>query len=469
MSEPALTIDGKREAIQGVPIHRTLLQHLRLTGRVGTKEGCAEGDCGACTVAMIAAGSDSRPRYQAVNSCLIPLVALADRQVVTASGLSRGDDLHPVQAAMVRLGGSQCGYCTPGFVMSLFAAYYNRELDDHAVEGNLCRCTGYLPIRRAIASLGEPAADDPFRQVLEQAPLGRSALHYRWNGSVFSRPTSLAEVIALLTEHPDARLIAGGTDLGVEISKFHRRFPLLVSLEAVPELGVVEDTPDYLEIGAGVPLSHIEGRLAGTFPALDEMLRWFAARQIRNRATLGGNLGTASPIGDLPPVLLSLDARVMATGPTGERSLPMATFFPDYRQTALTAGEIIRAIRIPKGLPKGATNRLAQAYKVGKRGTDDISIVAAAFTIDLDVEARVVQARLSYGGVAPTPVRASDVEELLVGRPWNSVTVREAAAALREAFTPISDHRGSAAYRRALAGNLFIKFHHQMSGKRVAS
>ena len=473
MAQIELIIDGSPERVPDAPCHRTLLEYLRLSGRVGSKEGCAEGDCGACTVALLAPDPDGAPCYQAVNSCLLPLAAVAGRNVTTVAGVAgAGGVLHPVQAAMVATGGSQCGYCTPGFVMSLFAGYYGdpRPLGDATIEGNLCRCTGYLPIRRAAASLGDPVHDDPHLLPL-RAPLpDPEEFEHGHDGQRFFRPASLARALELLAAHPEARPIAGATDLGVEITKFRRRFPLLVSLEAIPELQGLADTPEEVRIGAGVPLSHVEARLHGLFPALDEMLHWFAARQIKNRATFGGNLGTASPIGDLPPVLLALDARVALAGPQGERTLDIADFFSGYRQTVMGPGELIVAVHIPKTLPTGSVRRHSMSYKVGKRGTDDISIVAAAFSVDLDEGGRVLQARLGYGGVAATPLRALEAERALRGEPWNEVTATATAERLRAAFTPLDDHRGSADYRRRLAGNMFLKFfHHSRASQGVAA
>ena len=437
----------------------TLLEYLRHTGRVGTKEGCAEGDCGACTVAVVGEDANRKAQYQAVDSCIAPLAVFAGREVVTVEGLaSNSRTLHPVQEAMVRTGGSQCGYCTPGFVMSLFAAYYDGHADDGAVEGNLCRCTGYLPIRRAAQSLPQPQPDDPFLRMLEGARASDASRSYEFNGQYFFLPVTLGEVFNLLAEYPEAVLIAGATDLGVEINKFHRQPQVMVSLEHIPELRTIEDTSDYVDIGAAVPLTHVEEGLRGLFPALDEMLHWFAARQIRNRATLGGNLATASPIGDLPPVLMALDAKLRLESAAGGRWVEVSSFFKDYRKTELRPGEVIRSVRIPKGLPAGTARRLSQAYKVGKRGTDDISIVAAAFVVDLDSKERVLRARLAYGGVAATPVRALEVEASLVGKPWNVETVRGVKRELWRAFTPISDLRGSAAYRQKLIVNLFEKF-----------
>ncbi|WP_416666093.1 xanthine dehydrogenase small subunit [Egbenema bharatensis] len=461
--QASLTIDGKQTRLQEVSPTLTLLEYLRLKGYVGTKEGCADGDCGACTVALVGKNPNGQPHYQAVNSCLIPLGAVVGREIITVEGVANGS-LHPVQAAMVETGGSQCGYCTPGFIMSLFAAYYDRKVDDACVEGNLCRCTGYLPIRRAAQQVAqELPGEDHFSQQLAQSTPDLAPLSYQGNQQQFHRPTSLPQVLELFQQYPDAELIAGGTDLGLEFSHHRKHISVLISLEAVTELQQLQQMPEWVEIGAAVPLSHIEETLRGTFPALDEMLYWFAARQVRNRATIGGNIGTASPIGDLPPVLLALDAEVRLASANGERVLPLANFFKGYRQTERQPNEVIVSVKIPKTWTPGSAVRLSQSYKVGKRGTDDISIVAATFTIDLDDRQHILHARLAYGGVAATPARAIAVEEMLVGKPWNLATVQQVKPILRTTFTPLTDLRGSAEYRQLLVANLFEKFFVEMA------
>jgi xanthine dehydrogenase small subunit len=453
-----LTVNGETVRLKDVSPTITLLEYLRQSGRIGTKEGCGDGDCGACTVAIIGEGADGKPHYQAVNSCLIPLGAVAGREVITVEGVTNGQ-LHPVQAAMVETGGSQCGYCTPGFIMSMFAAYYDRQVDDMAIEGNLCRCTGYLPIRRAAQQVMQmQPSSDCFSQKLAQATIQIGQISYTCAEQKFYRPTQLQTVLELLQQHPEASLVAGATDLGLEMSHHSKNFPVLISLEAVAELKNLTNTPELVEIGAAVPLSQIEDNLRDVFPSLDEMLHWFAARQIRNRATLGGNIGTASPIGDLPPVLLALDAQLRIAKIGGERILPIADFFKGYRKTDLQPGEVIVSVQIPKTITAGATRRLSQSYKVGKRGTDDISIVAAAFTIDLGDRDRIKHARLAYGGVAATPARALAVESMLIGKLWNAETVKQAKQELKQAFTPLTDLRGSAEYRKMLVANLFEKF-----------
>jgi len=456
-----LVINGETVQLKDVSPTQTLLEYLRLSGRVGTKEGCGDGDCGACTVALVGKGADGKAHYQAVNSCLIPLGAVAGREVITVEAIANGK-LHPVQQAMADLGGSQCGYCTPGFIMSLFAGYYDRQLDDVTVEGNLCRCTGYLPIRRAAKLAAQTEPCDVYSQKLEQATVELATINYEGNNQQFYRPQRLEDILTLLETHPQATLVAGATDLGLEMSWHRQQYPVMISLEAVAELKRLEQTPEWVEIGAAVPLSHIEQTLHGIFPNLDEMIHWFAARQVRNRATLGGNIGTASPIGDLPPVLLSLDAELRLASAAGERIIPLASFFKGYRQTDLQPGEVIVSVRIPKAIAPSAVTRISQSYKIGKRGTDDISIVAASYVIDLDPQQTIVHVRLGYGGVAATPARATAIEEWLIGKPWNLATVQQAKVLLKDAFTPLTDLRGSAEYRKLLVANLFEKFFVEM-------
>ncbi len=465
-SHLTLLINGRTVNLAAVSPTTTLLQYLHQSGRTGTKEGCGDGDCGACTVAVLCAGADGQSCYRAVNSCLIPLGSVADREIVTVEGLAEAQ-LHPVQTAMVETGGSQCGYCTPGFVMSLFAAYYSGKPDDIAIEGNLCRCTGYVPIRKAAALLMQEKAEtkrcDRFTEKLAAPTANLESLQYLGHSEQFYRPVQLSEVLELLQQHPDATLIAGGTDLGLDISHQRRQFPVLISLEGVASLKQIHRTETAVEIGAAVPLSRIQAELEGVFPSLDEMLFWFAACQVRNRATLGGNIGTASPIGDLPPVLLSLDADINIAGSRGNRTVPLANFFKGYRQTDLKPGEVIVSVNIPLSKNPGATRRFSQSYKIGKRGTDDISIVAAAFTVDLDSADRIIHARLAYGGVAAVPARAIAVESALLGQLWTMDTVRRVKPLLHDAFTPLTDLRGSAAYRKKLVANLFEKFFVDMS------
>jgi len=463
----SFVLNGERIEIDGGDPHVTLLQWLRASGRTGSKEGCAEGECGACAVALVRRDARGRVRFESVNSCLIPLAAAAGQTIVSVEGVAAPDgSLHPVQRAMVASGGSQCGYCTPGFVVSLFCEYYRPgrlDFDPESIGGNLCRCTGYRPIADVARALPAPAAED--RRLPATAPVLGAVESAR-----FARPTTFEGLWRCLAERPGAIPIAGGTDLMVYANQKHQRFPALISLEALPALRVFTIDDAEIVIGAGLNLSEIEERLgheavgdaAGDVPLLAQLWPLFSSRLIRNRATLGGNLATASPIGDSPPVLLALDAEVTLAGPEGERRLPLSQFFLGYRKTALSPSEIIVSVHLPRPLP--AVQRF---YKVSKRVLDDISTVAAAFALDLTADRRVQRLRLAYGGVAATPVRALAAEALAIGRPWNRETVAAILAELAQLGSPIDDHRGSAAYRRAMIGRLLEKFFVEPGGETV--
>jgi xanthine dehydrogenase molybdopterin binding subunit/xanthine dehydrogenase small subunit len=466
-----ITVNGRKIRIEGESTTTTLLDYLRASGCTGTKEGCAEGDCGACTVGVVERDAAGKPTYRGVNSCIALLPMFAGKEVVTVEGLSQhGEPLHPVQAAMVDHYGSQCGYCTPGFVMSLFEGYYRKDcatackISDQ-LGGNLCRCTGYRPIRDAglavlqerDAARADTAAADPFRNRLNRAVESPLSLDYNTGTERFLRPVSLDGLFAMLRENPKAILISGATEIGVDVTKKARPFPILVSTEGVPELTRIIRTDDTWRIGAAATLTAIEETVAPEYPSLAKMLSVFAARQIRNRATLGGNLATASPIGDSAPLLMAFDAElVLATG-AGRRTVAVADFFTAYRKTLLAPGEIIAEILIPRGGPAAGLTRRSDFFKVSKRRELDISIVAAAFSIDTDAAGIIRRARMAYGGVAATPVRARRAEKALEG-----LTIAEAgsevAAILAEEFKPIDDARAGAAFRRGLIVSLWEKF-----------
>ncbi len=461
-------LNGRRIEVDGPAPTTTLADFLRSEGLTGTKIGCAEGDCGACTVALLENDAAGRPTYRAINSCIALLPMVAGREVVTVEGLADGERLHPVQAAMVEQYGSQCGYCTPGFVVSLFEAFYregcrtSRDLSDQLC-GNLCRCTGYRPIRDAaldaLAKRDEPAnGEDPFRARLEAAVPVLDSLAYEAAGERFFRPTSLAELFALWSAHREARLVAGATEIGVDLNKKFQAFPLLISTEGVPELTRITSTPAAWRIGGAATLTAVEEALAGEYPSFAKMLRVFASRQIRSRATLGGNLATASPIGDTAPVLMTLDAELVLASAAGERTVPIADFFTAYRKTVLGPGELIREIVVPRfpAVGPGATRRV-DFLKVSKRRELDISIVAGAFALDLDAAGVVCQARLAYGGVAATPLRARRAEAALEGRTL-AAAAEEVERILAADLHPIDDVRGGAAYRRGLVVSLWRKF-----------
>ncbi len=464
-----LIVNGRAVSLSGVAPTTTLLAWLRSTGLTGSKEGCAEGDCGACTVALVDRDATGKPTYRAFNSCIALVPMFAGREIVTVEGLAQcGADhkqLHPVQSCMVEHYGSQCGYCTPGFVVSMFEGYYRDgcrepwQISDQLC-GNLCRCTGYRPIRdAAVAALAQrpPPADDTFAARLKVPVRPPGALNYTAGGGKFFRPTSLPGLFTLLETYPAAQLVAGATEIGVELNKKFKTFPLLISTEAVPELtGITADDKAW-HIGAGANLTCIEEALGAEYPSFAKMLRVFAARQIRNRATLGGNLVTASPIGDSAPVLLTLDASVVLVTAKGERTVALADFFTGYRQTVLKPGEIMREIVLPRDGPGRGLARRVDFLKVSKRRELDISIVAGAFCVDCDAAGVVRKARIAYGGVAAMTSRARKAEKALVGKKFTEAAGR-VAQILRDEYQPIDDARGGAEYRRELVVSLWEKF-----------
>jgi xanthine dehydrogenase large subunit len=476
MSDPSssfqIRVNGETVTVDGASTNMTLLQWLRSTGRTGTKEGCAEGDCGACTVALVDGNACGERTYRAVNSCIMLLPMLAGREIVTVEGVARGDALHPIQKAMVHRYGSQCGYCTPGFIVSMFEAYYRTDLADangdtrakigDQLNGNLCRCTGYRPIRDAMLDAlheKKTSHDDLFQQRLApSSPMpGSPGLEYESsNGMTFLRPESLDELLAIKAEHgAKAELVAGATEIGVYINKQHRRYSLLVSTEGVRDLSVIEKDDAVWRVGGGATLSALEEALAGEYPMIDKMLRVFASRQIRNRATVAGNIVTASPIADMAPLLLALDAEVTLTKRDSERRVPISDFFAAYRKSVIEPDEVVRWISFRRNITPG---RRMDSYKVSKRRELDISITAAAFVVDMDDSNTITHARLAFGGVAPTPARAKRTEAVLIGRKWNETTLAAACDVLATEFTPLDDHRSGSDYRRDLIVSLFQKF-----------
>jgi xanthine dehydrogenase small subunit len=473
---PGLTVNGRRESLAGATPHTTALDWLRDRGLTGAKEGCAEGECGACAIMVARPGLDdpSTTDWVAVNACLVPAAALDGQEVVTSEGLGTPDALHPVQREMADRGGSQCGYCTPGFVCSMAAEFYRRDrhpssgdeghehgpngFDLHAMSGNLCRCTGYRPIKDAAYALGEAPADDPLAVRRDRPAPTAPATRLTADGAEFVRPGDLAEALGLLAARPDATLVAGSTDLGVEVNLRGSRPGLVVAIDRLAELRALEVGDHEIRIGAGLTLSEIERLLDGRVLLLADLFPQFASRLIRNGATLGGNLGTGSPIGDAAPVLLALDAElalvsVGSTGEVAERTVPVADYFTGYRTSVRRPDELIREVRVP--LPLAG---LTAFHKIAKRRFDDISSVAVGFALDV-TDGVVRRARIGLGGVAATPIRAVAAEDALTGRPWDPDTVDRAADVLAQAGTPLDDHRASARYRAAMLGQSLRKLY----------
>ncbi|GAA1610731.1 FAD binding domain-containing protein [Leucobacter chromiireducens] len=482
MNDNVVTVNGTRRPLTGTSPHTTALDWLRSAELTGSKEGCAEGECGACAILVATPNGDGGTELTPVNACLVPVYALDGQEITTAEGLGTPGRLHPVQEELAAAGGSQCGYCTPGFACSMAGEYYRptrtpsapkpdatervtgcaardaehgpNGFDLHALSGNLCRCTGYRPIRDAAYALGAPDAADPLQQRLGAPAPAAAPTDVSLDGARFVRPQSLADALALIRDEPDALLVAGSTDWGVEVNIRGRRAPLVVAIEQLDELRTLTVTDEVIEIGAALPLTTVERRLAGRVPLLAQLFPQFASRLIRNRGTFGGNLGTGSPIGDTPPALLALDARIVLAAADGEREIPLAEYFTGYRQTVRRSDELIRSIRIPLPLA-----RVTAFHKIAKRRFDDISSVALAFAFDVD-GGIVTHARIGLGGVAATPLRATDAERALLGAPWTPATVTDAAQILAESGTPMSDHRASAAYRARMMGSALLKFYH---------
>lgn len=480
MDHIGVTVNGRQRPMIGVSAHTSALDWLRGIGLTGSKEGCAEGECGACAVLVATPRDDGGTDWTAVNSCLVPAAALDGQEVVTAEGLGTPEQPHEVQERLAEAGGSQCGYCTPGFACSMAGEFYRRDrrageadaadaadtvegradahhgpngFDLHALAGNLCRCTGYRPIRDAAFALGNPESGDPLAERRDRPAPAAVATRLGDDGERFVRPSSLDEALGLLREEPDAVVAAGTTDWGVDVNLRGRRAPLTIAIERLAELRAFEVGDASIELGAALSLSEVQHRLGGRIPLLDELFPRFASPLIRNRATIGGNLGTASPIGDTSPALLALETRVVLVSAEGEREIDLAGFFTGYRTTARRPDELIRSVRIP--LPLAG---LASFHKISKRRFDDISSVAVGFAIDLD-DGVVASARIGLGGVAATPIRARATEAALAGREWNRETVRDAASVLATEGTPMSDHRASAEYRSLMLGTALVKLH----------
>jgi len=460
--------------LQDINPNTTVLQFLREHRQLnGTKEGCASGDCGACTVVIVQLDEQNQLCYKSINACITLISALHGKQLISVEALQQ-QQLHSVQQAMVDCDGSQCGFCTPGFVMSLFALQKNSsDHQEHEVQqalaGNLCRCTGYRAINRAaeqalkstVVDHFDPLARDTTQSLIaiRQRPPKDSQTGLNYQQQQSHLPEDLTALAQLLIDYPTARIIAGGTDLAVEITQRAQQFSNLICVQQVSQLQEQQVTDQHIEIGAAVSLHQCQQLLAPYFRDFSQMLERFASLQIRNQGTLGGNIANASPIGDTPPALIALDAKLILRRGTNTRELPVQDFFLDYRKTALQPSEFIEKILIPLPEPHTDSDWALKIYKITKRLDDDISAICAANFLRLNNRGEVISIRLAYGGMAAIAKRASKTEQALIGKEWSYANIENALACLSQDFQPLSDFRASSDYRLLVAENLLRKLY----------
>ncbi len=468
--------------IQEENANTTILEYLRKEGFCGTKEGCASGDCGACTVVLAEPDSKyTKLKYRTINSCIALLGNLEGNQLITVEGLKDKKGLHPVQQALVDYHGSQCGFCTPGFVMSLFALFQNhikptREQVLEGLTGNLCRCTGYRAIiDAALQAPIDTPADTPadahpceekktlkLLHSLKESP-AKTALGGDTLIKNYYLPTNLKNFIHLLLQNPDAKLSCGGTDLSLAITQRHQRFYAIIDLHRVAELNIIKETKTELHLGSAVPLAKLFFIFEKYYPDFALLLTRFASPQIRNQASIGGNLANASAVADTPPALLVWGARFVlrqacqvSTGHAAKTRVILATdFFLDYRKTALKKGEFIEQIQIPKPTEK----QYFRIYKISKRIDDDISALCGAFQLELDDANSIQKIAIAFSGMSAFPKRAYKTEQALLGKLWEEETIMATMKTLQKDYSPISDLRATKEYRSAVSQNLLYKFY----------
>lgn len=455
---------GEVVSLSSIPPTRTLLELLREDLQcAGTKEGCNEGDCGACTV-VLGEAQEGNIKFSAVNSCIRLAHSIDGLALWTVEDLAQADGtLHPAQKALVQCHGSQCGFCTPGFVMSLFGMYQNyvgkgvsitRELAQEELSGNLCRCTGYRPILEAAKTMAQlPRVyinTDKLLQKLEQIRKSKQALEVNFP---YISPVSLSELLVARSANPTAQIVAGCTDVGLWINKMHMQFEQVLDVTRVHELRQIEDYTHHLAIGAAVTLSDAFAALVKDRPQLHTFAARFAGLPVRNSGTLGGNIANGSPIGDSMPLLIALGANIVLMSLRGHREIPLENLYTGYRKNVMASDEVLAWIKVPKP----TKSEFFRVYKISKRFDDDISAVCLAIALKLK-NGKVRAASIGVGGVAATPVRAHKTESLLTGKVWTQATVQHAMMTIGNEFSPISDMRASSAYRLQVLGNLLQRF-----------
>ena len=452
--------------------NQTILNYIRADlKKTGTKEGCAEGGCGACTV-VIGELNNNDLQYKAVNACIAFLPILNGKQLLVVEDLvSKNGELHPVQKAMVKYHGSQCGFCTPGFVMSLFSMYknhvsFNDEVIKDSISGNLCRCTGYRPIVDAAKSLNKINKIDKFSKnkkkiiSLLKKINSKSIFITNENKKYFS-PKTIKDLKKIIKKYPNSNFLSGGTDLSLKVTKERDDLYNIINLKDIRELNFIKKNKNFIEVGAATPLIEFENYIKDYYSDFNSVLKRYGSVQIRNVATIGGNIATASPIGDTLPILLSLNAKLVIENKKNKKTLLINDFFISYRKTKLKKGEFIHSIRIPI-----YKNNIFKAYKISKRFDDDISSLCGSFNLEINNN-KIKNIFIAFGGMADIPKRAKNCEKILKNKNLSIESFLTAIDNLEKDFSPINDMRATKNYRMEVAKNLFIKCFYEIKNKKL--
>ena len=451
--------------------NKTILNYIRNDLKMtGTKEGCAEGGCGACTI-VLGELNKNKIVYKAINACISFLPILNEKQLILIEDLSNGKSLHPVQEAMIKFHGSQCGFCTPGFTMSLFSMHknnrlINNEIVEEALSGNLCRCTGYRPIIDAAKSLNNKNYRDQFKKEQNKTikllkNIKSTDIEINNKGKKFFAPKTISNLKKLLNKYPDAKILSGGTDLSLEVTKFRKEIKTIISLNSIEKLNFIKKNRNLLEIGATTSLFEFQNAIKNYFLDFHDILKRYGSLQIRNVGTVAGNIATASPIGDTLPLLLTLDAKIVVQGKNQKKIYSLNEFFISYRKTKLKKSEFIYSIKIP--IKK---DNIFKAYKISKRFDDDISSVCGSFSF-LIKKNKITKAAIAYGGMSAIPKRASAIEKKLINSEFTENSFSNAINLINKDFSPLDDMRASSEYRLAVAKNLLLKAFYEIKNKQT--
>ena len=451
--------------------NKTILNYIRNDLKMtGTKEGCAEGGCGACTI-VLGELNKNKIVYKAINACISFLPILNGKQLILIEDLSNGKSLHPVQEAMIKFHGSQCGFCTPGFTMSLFSMHknnrlINNEIVEEALSGNLCRCTGYRPIIDAAKSLNNKNDHDQFKKEQNKTikllkNIKSTDIEINNKGKKFFAPKTISNLKKLLNKYPDAKILSGGTDLSLEVTKFRKEIKTIISLNSIEKLNFIKKNRNLLEIGATTSLFEFQNVIKNYFLDFHDILKRYGSLQIRNVGTVAGNIATASPIGDTLPLLLTLDAKIVVQGKNQKKIYSLSEFFISYRKTKLKKSEFIYSIKIP--IKK---DNIFKAYKISKRFDDDISSVCGSFSF-LIKKNKITKAAIAYGGMSAIPKRASAIEKKLINSEFTENSFSNAINLINKDFSPLDDMRASSEYRLAVAKNLLLKAFYEIKNKQT--